>query len=65
MSDSAKKVTDEIEQITHTMQLVARRINAQFEIDPRRAEDFATAVTNRRKRKERSQLPVFESAVQR
>jgi hypothetical protein len=64
VSDSAEKCTTEIEQITQTMHMVARRVNAQFVIDPRRAQDFATAVTNRQKRKENSQLTVSESAVQ-
>ena len=65
MSDSANSCTAEIKQITQTMQLVARRMNAQFVIDHRRAEDFVTAVANRQKRKERSQLPVAGSVAQR
>jgi hypothetical protein len=58
VSNSAKSRATEIKQITDTMQLVARRMNAQFEIDNRRAEDFETALANRQKRKERSPLPV-------
>lgn len=55
MNDSRAKELDEISQILTAMQLLARRINAHFVVDPKRLEDFETAILNRRKRKESTQ----------
>jgi 3-dehydroquinate dehydratase len=54
MSSKRSDQNEEITQITSTMAQVAKSMNAQFVVDPQKAQDFLTAVRNRQRRKEQS-----------